>query len=387
MPSFIDLLRRAYQRPSVSIVNSQDISADILKAWRSSVNRWGGLRSVYQTPEWAEFRSSQQPTQLAIYRQAGTSTVTPLWLDTLGLRTGGADRLLKGFVNSGSAFLLPNSFSEYRTFLHSFFQKEESEFLRVVVPHDDCFFKFLMETRSDRRWFLYVPQQHDYYYHWIDMAGGADAYWSAFKKKQRYNLERELKLLQERGRVECIRISTREQVPLFVSEAYRLGHQSWQRQVAGQNVEGASPDLIHKLVDRMCSYGILRSYLLKLNDEFIGFWTAFQQNGIFWFYDTGYDPAYSGLSPGKCMLQLILRDLFASDRPDYGSFGVQPDPYRYKSWFSTHYSHRVELVAVRNTLQNRQDVESHIALDGLNHIEDSGVRTYDPSYSRSKDVP
>lgn len=86
------------------------------------------------------------------------------------------------------------------------------------------------------------------------------------------------------------------------------------------------------------------------------------------------------------MLQLIIRDLFAFDTPLYLSFGLMPDPYHYKSSFSTNYSHAADVLVLRNTPQNRFYAFMNRMMNGSNKLRGQDD-PYEPDYTQGKSAP
>jgi len=331
---------------------------EILDAWRRSAHRAGGVRSACQGPEWTQYRVLRQfipePSfKLAVlYDNTGITSVTPVTKDTFLLKCLWGSRPLVGLRNTGSEFLLPPSAEFYDAFIKGLFCDSEIDYLRVVVPADDPFLAFLLKKHRRPDWLVFAPSQTKVYYHWINLSIGQQAYWARFTRKQQYNFNRELRTLASLGNVECVRISSAEEAATFADAATTIGAKTWQYRGPNSIAREIEKEELQSLLVTMSGLGMLRSYLLKVGDEYICFWTSFQQESVFWLYDTGFNPIYAKYSPGKCLLQLIINDLFAHNLPSSLSFGLMADDYHYKKLFATNTIPQNEVLLLRNTLKN-----------------------------------
>lgn len=364
----------------------------IVNAWRASARRADGVRSPCEGPEWTEFRTrrrfiNEPDLKLAVlYDGPSVNSVTPLMDDAFVLENRWMKKNLTGLRNSGSQFLLPSQPSTYYSFITNLFRSSDIDYLRVRVPHDDAFLGFLLESSKSRReWLLLIPQQQKLYYHWIDLSIGRDAYWAKFKKKQRYNFARELRAVSSLGQIELIRVSSNEDIDKFADVAVTMGAKTWQYRNKHCIANPIDRDDLAILLDDMRRYNMLRSYLLKVGGEYVCFWTAFQADGTFWLYDTGFDPKFSELSPGKCMLQLIINDLFANDSPRYLSFGMMADNYHYKAVFATNYAHEADVLVLRNTKNNYIYKMLARIMNGKNRLPDDHS-PHEAYHTRAKGV-
>jgi hypothetical protein len=379
-------------RAEVTAAYEPELTTEIVDAWRRSARDAGGVRSACQGPEWTQYRVLRkfiaEPTfKLAVFYNGTTiNSVTPVVDDTFLLDGRRGVRTLAGLRNSGSEFLLSPSVEVYDAFIKDLFYATNIDYLRFVGPRDDPFLTFLLNKPRCRDWTVFVPQQNQTYYQWIDLSVGQQSYWSRFSSKQRYNLSRELKILSSLGEIELIRISSFEDTKLFSEIATTISHKSWQYRGPNSIAREIGVNELQSLLATMNQHGMLRSYLLKVGDQYPCFWTAFQQGRSFWLYDTGFDPMYAKFSPGKCMLHLIIRDLFAHESPVHCSFGLMADAYHYKSVFATNYTQENDVLVLRNSLQNQIDIFPNKHVCAKEQLDAYNNRVYDAVYTRSKGV-
>ncbi len=332
-----------------------DQSPEIIKIWRQSVRDSSDIRSVYLGREWCNIRHDiEHGVVLAAMRENNVAHefITPLKEDREKIRILGIGKRLRGYVNYGAGLLIPETEQDYEKFFKEIFAKRGVKFFRCYLSTQDKLVKYLSNSKNDA-WIVDKVEFKSRDYQWIDLRMGEEAYWGRFKKKQRYNLDRELKKIEQHGKINFERITHAEEIDHYVKIALPLAKKSWQRQFVGRNVDLVDEVNISKILCEACNQNVMRSYLLSIGDEPVGYWTGFQINNIFCLYDTGYDQNFSQFSPGKVMLQLIIKDLFSFNCPNTLSFGVVPDDYPYKSWFCTDKAGEVEVLLFKNTLLNR----------------------------------
>jgi hypothetical protein len=338
---------------------------ELLCAWRNSVQSSISIRAVTQSPEWTSFRGEKDVKLASLYDGQGTLvSVSPIQSFNYKVKTSFAHSLLfrrlLGKVRFdlyrlyGSALLFPDTEDAYEAFLNAIFLNPKIDGLYAAVPEGNPFASYLLQKAPlQSSWFLLRIEQRKGDYYWIEMPEREDDYWKKFKRKQSYNLQRELKMLRSTAKVELLRISNANDVNKFVENAKPIAMNSWQKQLAGQSVAVTDAEIIKLMLRELAQRGMMRCYLLFLNDIAIAYVSGFQHNGIFWLYETAYDPEFEYSSPGKCILQMVIKDLFNYDKPNFFSFGSSGGRYPYKSWFATHSCSEMQLALIRNTALNR----------------------------------
>lgn len=79
--------------------------------------------------------------------------------------------------------------------------------------------------------------------------------------------------------------------------------------------------------------GWLRLYVLWFNDIPVAFIYGYFYNGIFWYYQTGYDLAYSSDSPGSVILQMVIESVIGEGAREFDFLRGDED---YKFHFASH---------------------------------------------------
>ncbi|MBI4526175.1 MAG: GNAT family N-acetyltransferase [Deltaproteobacteria bacterium] len=128
-----------------------------------------------------------------------------------------------------------------------------------------------------------------------------------FNKKTRYNLKREVRLLEAAapGQVATRIYSSPDQVAEFLRDARRIAQRTYQWKF-GFNTLRAVP--LAKVL-YFAQHGRMRSYILFIRDVPVAYCAARIRRGALSYDDVGYDPQFAQLNPGKVLLYKILEDL------------------------------------------------------------------------------
>ena len=189
-----------------------------------------------------------------------------------------------------------------------------------------------------------------------------DAYLARFGSKKRYNLRRQVRVLEEQmPGLELIRVDAEEQVAEFVRQAQHIARRTWQHQAIGPlGIE--RDDIALRLTD-LARRGLLRSYVLRSGGRALAFVLGYQGRGVFHYADIGHDAELSKFSPGTVLLYRLIEDLIAHQRPQTLNFGIGVSEY--KRQFATEVREETSLLILRDTLRNRLRVGLHGGWRGL----------------------
>lgn len=152
------------------------------------------------------------------------------------------------------------------------------------------------------------------------------------------------KLVQQRGaRLE--RITEVSQVPIFLQHLDRVYRECWQGRRNGFHSRNTEAQL--RYFSGLARQGWLRSYLLDGNDGPLAYVIGYQYDGVYYFYETGFDEASEDLSPGSVLLHLMLEDLFQNHTPQLFDFLLGDQAYK-RSYSNTHHGAASLYLAPRN---------------------------------------
>jgi CelD/BcsL family acetyltransferase involved in cellulose biosynthesis len=114
--------------------------------------------------------------------------------------------------------------------------------------------------------------------------------------------------LEREGQV-SVQTVTPETLPAMLEAFFDLHGKRW-RSVGAQGVlSDASVRKFHRLAaPGLLHCGVLRLYVLRLNDHPIAALYAFFDKAVAYFYLQGFDPAFGTYSPGGLILETVLRE-------------------------------------------------------------------------------
>lgn len=123
-----------------------------------------------------------------------------------------------------------------------------------------------------------------------------------------------------------------------VDEAFSLLGNIYQKSLRGQSINNGfnRSDYLgfHREVAKAFSkQGWLRLYVLWFNDIPVAFIYGYFYNNIFWYYQTGYDLAYSNDGPGSIVLQRVIESVIGEGAKEFDFLRGDED---YKFHFASH---------------------------------------------------
>ncbi|HEY1373658.1 MAG TPA: GNAT family N-acetyltransferase [Candidatus Binatia bacterium] len=130
-----------------------------------------------------------------------------------------------------------------------------------------------------------------------------------FHKKSRYNLKREVRLLEEAalGEVQVKIFRSPEDAAPFLRDAESIARLSYQWKM-GMTTVHMTPENVQRM-SYVARGGKLRSYILYIRGVPAAYCYATIRYGELAYQTVGYDPQFAKLNPGKVLLYKILEDL------------------------------------------------------------------------------
>jgi len=142
-----------------------------------------------------------------------------------------------------------------------------------------------------------------------------------FSRKTRYNLKREVRLLDEAapGQVEVAIYTAPDRVSEFLRDVWTIGKLAYQWRLGLSRV-AKIPRLADRLTE-LARRGQLRGYVLRVRGAPAAYCLTTVRGTGLSYDDVGYDPSLAALHPGKVLLYRILEDLHATRVVDELEFG------------------------------------------------------------------
>lgn len=358
--------------PSLSILRAEEAfgNNELVQQWQAAVDARTSVNALYSSPTWCEHLRHVEPADellVAVVRGAKERLIgaCPLRVQRFPLAFDVWSRILvkttlRAVVVPEGAPELPREPDLYRRFFEGVFR---------AVPHCDCVYMPAVPTDShawellrgeggqSREYFAYLPYGVRPWYR-LELEGGFEHYLRELGgHKSRYKLRRHVRDLKEHGggSLNCVRVTTEEQVPHFLRAAAAVSARSWQSRVLGPRV--VENDQQAGALKDLARLGVLRSYLLEAGGQPFAFVIGRQFKGVFHYAEIGFDESQAALSPGTVLLYLLIEDLFKHDSPTVLNFGIGDAAYKRR--FGNRQTQDAAVILFRRTLRNHVRRAAH----------------------------
>lgn len=160
----------------------------------------------------------------------------------------------------------------------------------------------------------------------IDLPGTWDEYLGLLNKKDRHELRRKLRRMDDQTDWKWYSVTE----PALVAE--RLGEFiSLMRLSRSDKDEFMTPGrerFFHNITQRMAELGQLHLYFLEMNGATVATSLCFDYGGSRLLYNSGYDPEYGYYSVGLLLNAMCLKDAIDHEGLTYFDFLRGPEPYK-----------------------------------------------------------
>jgi CelD/BcsL family acetyltransferase involved in cellulose biosynthesis len=145
-----------------------------------------------------------------------------------------------------------------------------------------------------------------------------ESYLDSLGANHRYNFTRRLKNLRKAGVLECDVVEKEDQRRDALQAFLSLHAVAWQTRGGSQAMQTARELAFHETFSRTAlERGWLRLFLLRLNGRPIGGLYGFRRGRRFYFYQSGYDPAWRKHSVGLVTMGLAIKHALAEGAEEY----------------------------------------------------------------------
>jgi CelD/BcsL family acetyltransferase involved in cellulose biosynthesis len=153
---------------------------------------------------------------------------------------------------------------------------------------------------------LSVDQEDEAVAPHINLPKEWEEYQSGLPKKDRHELRRKLRKLQAAGELEFRTYTSPQDVEERIPTLLRLMVESRGDKAAFMSEQMGR--FFHRMAPAMAAEGLVRLYELELDTKCVASVLCLQQGGQLYFYNSGYDPQYAGLSVGLASKAFCVRD-------------------------------------------------------------------------------
>jgi hypothetical protein len=342
-------------------------SEEVLSTWNKLIADSNEPNVMYGSPEWFEYLQDQGGEhRLAVALARGTGGqvlgIVPLRIARYTLPFYVAGTTLGNFWLTrlwvlGDQFLMPERDALYQ----GLFAKLHTDLPECAVIGLDAvaegsfLWRYLHESKHLRQLYLPYPLEGLRRYHTIPLPPTFDEYLAKFNAKKRYNLKRQVRILQDQAkgslRLQCV--DSPDQVDTLLDVASTL----WPRHVPQWFSPVANRPDAHRRFTSLATRGFLRSYHLQSGSDPVACILGFQHRGIYVVDATMYNKALAHFSPGAVMQFMVLQDLISRRPVHLINFGFGDPESGYES--TNVYFGAAPFLLFRNTLANRMRRVTH----------------------------
>lgn len=165
-------------------------------------------------------------------------------------------------------------------------------------------------------------------FHYLVLPETFDAYLGQFRKKQRYNLRRQVRVLAEAhsNNLELDRVQRAQEVDSLIESVNAVTERSWK----AAKLTRAVPEVLEtpERLAALAEQGLLRSYVLKVNGAPCAYVVGYLYNDIYHYANIGYDSGLASYSPGNVLLFLVIEDLIDNAHAKFMNFGISDAEYK-----------------------------------------------------------
>ena len=177
------------------------------------------------------------------------------------------------------------------------------------------------------------------------------SYYSALGKNIRSDIRRRLNHLAKMGKAEFVRLHEVDDVmdTLGIIKSIHVKCQRAKGKISWYTNEKRFR-FVSLILKRFGDRKWLDIVFLKLNDKVIAYYLGFIYDDIVCFWNTGFDPEFSKVSPGKLLLHYWIKDSFTEAHREF-DFMVGEEPYKLQ-WTSP-MRPNYELFLFKNTVRSK----------------------------------
>lgn len=150
---------------------------------------------------------------------------------------------------------------------------------------------------------------------YIGFPASWDDYFSSMKRKRRYNLNRNLKILKQKCDDDVVLHSFEsvDEIEPFLQQMDEIYKQTWQSAAFGSRSRLTEIEIQQNIA--LAKLGVFKSYVLQASQTPIAFIRGYLFRGKYYYEEIGYKPEWSNFNPGSVLNLLMLQHLMDSEPP------------------------------------------------------------------------
>lgn len=161
----------------------------------------------------------------------------------------------------------------------------------------------------------------------MDLPGDWNEYLNALSGQQRHEIKRKFRRLHEKGEIQFLALEGASEIAEQSDGFLKMFRESRHDKAAFMNPRMES--FFRSMIRAMSEEGVLRLFVLKLNDSPAAAALCFDYEDTMYLYNNGYDPRYSPLSVGLLCKIFSIKHSIEIGRKKY-DFLKGAEPYKHR---------------------------------------------------------
>lgn len=161
----------------------------------------------------------------------------------------------------------------------------------------------------------------------LDLPTSWNDYLSSLSGKQRHEVRRKIRRLQEAGSVNYRTIKESDKIPQFINTFFWMFSKS--REDKERFLTTSREAFFRSMANKMSKEGLLELGLLELNDKPVSVILTFSYQNKIYLYNSGYDPKYQHLSVGILLKIFSIKNSIEKNKTTF-DFLKGNETYKYR---------------------------------------------------------
>lgn len=270
-------------------------------------------QNIFLTYEWVKcwytiYKDKYRAKILLVYENSELKAILPLCLN----RKGGVKYL--SFCSGNELFpdhldlICHQDSRKYIEGIIQYLSKDYSDWHMIVLPFltiPGRLHNYISENELPFKKIIRMEENAPF----ISLENGFEEYLKTFKKKKRYNLNREERNLDSQG-AKLFKSENDNEIHNDIAVLFELHHKRSQAKEIQSTFTGQSIKNFHNLFAKSTfKKGWIGLYILCIDSKPISALYGFYYNKKFYFYQSGMDPEWEKYSAGKIIVYKVLKKL------------------------------------------------------------------------------
>ena len=271
---------------------------------------------------WKEFSSEYDLLLLSIYQGNKVIGIAPLKVrEKKASIIGSSD--VSDFVDF---IILPGREQEFFSCLFEYLSNKGISLLDIKHVHpESSIYRFFVNEVENLRYEIYYKQEDVSLE--LDLPACWNDYLASLSGKQRHEVRRKIRRLQEAGSIKYHTITDSDEVTRLLDTFFWMFAES--REDKKRFLTTSRESFFRSMITRMTEQGFLKVGILELNDKPVSIIIYFDFENKIYLYNSGYDREYRHLSVGLLLKIFCIKESIEKNKTVF-DFLKGNETYKYR---------------------------------------------------------